>query len=136
MRLRSAAIGIEPYTEHRRLASSFRPNSQNGESDMERARKKPLGQPALTRAEQKAAEIDNWVKGHIAQSREARDANTSRLKALREAREAESSPVKPSPDQTSVTPPRSRPRMRRIWVSGSDIANDSRRRTFDSEQEH
>lgn len=101
---------------------------------MARARQKLNSQPALTRAEQKAAEIDNWVKGHIAQSREARNAKTSHLKALREAHEAEFPPPNPGSVQATVTP-RRQPRIRRIWVSGGDVPNDSKRRPFDSEPE-
>jgi hypothetical protein len=81
----------------------------------------------LNRSEQKAAEIDIWVKKHIAQSREAQNAKTSRLRALREAREAEFSPVKPGSLEASVTRPGGRARVRRIWVSGSNIPNDSKR---------
>jgi len=81
----------------------------------------------LSRSEQKAADIDNWVKKHIAQSREAQNAKTSRLKALREAREAEFSAARPSPGPATVTPPR-RARIRRMWVSGSNVPNDSKRR--------
>jgi len=50
-------------------------------------RKSPK-EPVLTRSEQKAAEIDQWVKGHLAESREKEKVKTARLKALREAREA------------------------------------------------
>jgi len=50
-------------------------------------RKSPK-EPSLTRSEQKAAEIDQWVKGHLAESREKEKLKTARLKALREAREA------------------------------------------------
>jgi hypothetical protein len=45
--------------------------------------------PNPTRSEQKAAQIDTWVKGHIAELREADKVKTERLKALREAHQAE-----------------------------------------------
>ena len=93
---------------------------------MSRAIQKPLSQPTLSRSERKAADIDNWVKKHIAQSRDAQNAKTSRLKALREARDAEF-PAKPNPGQTTLTRP-GPARIRRMWVSGSNVPNDSKRR--------
>ena len=42
----------------------------------------------LSRSEQKAANIDSWVKTHLAERRAADASKTTRLKALRAAREA------------------------------------------------
>ena len=42
----------------------------------------------LSRAEKRAAALDDWVKRHVAESREAETAKKSRLKELRLAREA------------------------------------------------
>jgi len=94
---------------------------------VQRPRQKPLKQN-LSRSEQKAAEIDNWVKGHIARSREAAKAKTSHLKALREAHEAEASQAKTSPDQKKPSSARQAQRMRRIWVSGAEAASDPKSR--------
>ena len=63
-------------------------------------------QVASSRSEQKAARIDSWVKGHIAQSREAQKTKTSRLKALRQAHEALLSPPKPSHAPEKESPAR------------------------------
>lgn len=80
--------------------------------------------PNLSRSEQKAAEVDSWVKRQLAQCREAEKFKTSRLKALREARDAEFTVARPSPGQATVTPPR-RALIRRIWVSSSNAPSDS-----------
>ena len=50
--------------------------------------KKALRPQPLTRSEKRAAALDVWVKRHVAESREADTAKTSRLKELRLAREA------------------------------------------------
>ena len=75
--------------------------------------------PTLTRTEQRAAEIDIWVKGHIAEVREAEKAKTSRLRALREAREAELPQPGNEPRQGAA--PRTVKRLRRICVPGPDF---------------
>ena len=80
---------------------------------------------SLTRSEQKAAEIDSWVKGHMAELREADKVKTERLKAMREAREAELSrtggakSAQRAPSQAAKHP-------RRIWVSGPETRNESK----------
>ena len=89
---------------------------------MQRPRQKPLKQN-LSRSEQKAAQIDTWVRGHIARNREAEKAKTSHLKALREAHEAAASQAKPT-----ESPARQLQRMRRIWISGADAAGDRKSR--------
>lgn len=43
----------------------------------------------LTRTERKAAQIDVWVKLHLAKARKTHDIKNSELKALRLARDAD-----------------------------------------------
>jgi hypothetical protein len=50
--------------------------------------KKPLKPQPLTRTEKKAAELDRWIKRHVAERREFDEAKKSRLRELRMAREA------------------------------------------------
>jgi hypothetical protein len=86
-----------------------------------RLKQKSPAPPNLTRSEKKAADIDVWVKDHIAELREADKVKTSRLKALREARQAESSEPKTSAaEPASRKSPQQAKRMRRIWVSGPE----------------
>ena len=81
----------------------------------------------LTRSEQKAAEIDTWVKGHIAEIREADKVKTSRLKALREAREAEISQHDASePRPAARAAPRQAKHAQRVWISGPETRADSK----------
>ena len=81
----------------------------------------------LTRSEQKAAEIDTWVKGHIAEIREADKVKTSRLKALRQAREAELSERDAGDARTATrAAPRPAKHKQRIWVSGPEARADSK----------
>jgi len=95
---------------------------------VQRPRQKPLKQN-LSRSEQKAAQIDTWVRGHIARNREAEKAKTSHLKALREAHEAAASQAQPTDDeQERESPARQLQRMRRIWISGADAAGDRKSR--------
>jgi len=82
--------------------------------------------PNLTRSEQKAAVIDSWVKGHIAQLREADKVKTSRLKALREAREAEASQAASASQPARRSPSRAEKRAQRIWVSGPESRNEGK----------
>jgi hypothetical protein len=103
-------------------------NQRQWSRELEKPRQKPLIQSNLSRSEQKAAEIDAWVKGHMAQCREAEKAKASRLKALREARKAEVSQPKPRPEHANVSPPRQARRVRRIWISGNDTLSDPKRR--------
>lgn len=85
---------------------------------MSRLMRKSPKEPVLTRSEQKAAEIDQWVKGHLAESREKEKMKTARLKALREAHEAELSEPKPKRLHHAASP--AAKRARRIWISGPD----------------
>ena len=91
---------------------------------MQRFEQKSLKQN-LSRTEQKAASIDRWVKGHIASSRAAQKEKTARLKALREAREA--SQVKPRQVNESLSRAAQVERIRRIWTSDGDPADDPKR---------
>jgi hypothetical protein len=50
-------------------------------------KKNPKPQP-LTRTEKKAAELDRWIKRHVAERREIDEAKKSRLRELRMARDA------------------------------------------------
>jgi hypothetical protein len=50
--------------------------------------KKRLKPQPLTRTEKKAAELDRWVKRHVAEGREADEAKKARLRDLRMARDA------------------------------------------------
>ena len=50
--------------------------------------KKPLKPQPLTRSEKRAAELDRWVKRHVAEQREAEATKKSRLRELRLGREA------------------------------------------------
>ena len=95
---------------------------------MTRLMRKSPKEPVLTRSEQKAAEIDQWVKGHLAESREKEKVKTARLKALREAREAalSESKAKRALDAT----PRAGKRARRIWVSGPDALSKTKLNDF------
>jgi hypothetical protein len=88
--------------------------------------KKSLKPQPLTRVEQRAAELDLWVKRHVAERREADAAKKSRLKALRMAREALLRDSAVNSEQVE-RPPRLQlqPRVRRIWVSGPGATNDS-----------
>ena len=94
---------------------------------MQRPQQKPVKQN-LSRSEQKAAHIDHWVRGHIAQSREAAKAKSSRLKALREAREAEASQTNASGEEQKDSPTRQVRRIRQIWISGAAAASDPKSR--------
>jgi hypothetical protein len=94
---------------------------------MHRPRQKPLVQN-LSRSEQKAAQIDNWVRGHIARSREAEKAKSSHLKALREAHEAAVSQTKPRDEEQKGPATRQVQRMRRMWISAADAASDPKSR--------
>lgn len=50
--------------------------------------KKPLKPQPLTRSEKRAAEVDLWVKRHVAEQREADAAKKRHLRGLRLGREA------------------------------------------------
>ena len=50
---------------------------------------KVLKPQPLSRAEKRAAALDDWIKRHVAESREAETAKKSRLKGLRLARDSE-----------------------------------------------
>jgi hypothetical protein len=88
-------------------------------------RQKPL-KLSLSRSEQKAAQVDTWVKADITRRREAEKAKTSRLKALREAHDATRSKPEPSCEENEISPQQSQ-KMRRMWISGSDPSSDPKR---------
>jgi hypothetical protein len=82
--------------------------------------------PNPTRSEQKAAQIDTWVKGHIAELREADKVKTERLKALREAREAELSQREADAKSAKRATSHGAKHPRRIWVSGPETRHESK----------
>ena len=94
---------------------------------MPRLKQKTPIAPNPTRSEQKAAQIDIWVKGHIAELREADKVKTERLKALREAREAELSRRDASdPKKAARAAPPKAKHAQRIWISGPETRADSK----------
>ena len=94
---------------------------------MPRLKQKTPIAPNPTRSEQKAAQIDIWVKGHIAELREADKVKTSRLKALREAHEAELSQRDANGPQTAKrATSHATKHPRRIWVSGPETRSEGK----------
>jgi hypothetical protein len=82
--------------------------------------KKLLKPQPLTRSEKRAADVDRWVKRHVAEQREADEAKTSRLRRLRMEQQALRDEPAAESESGDTAP---KPRIRRIWVSGPGASN-------------
>jgi hypothetical protein len=74
--------------QQRKALSDLHGDRRNSEPERDDADLKKLKPQPLTRSERRAAEVDLWVKQHVAELREADAAKKSRLRELRLGREA------------------------------------------------
>ena len=86
--------------------------------------KKPLTLQTLNRVEQRAANLDLWVKQHLAEQRSADQAKKSRLKGLRLALEAlREGPADSPPEIRARRLPK--PQAHRVWISSPPAAKEA-----------